>query len=579
VAASDRGSPSAVVGSIILGFAVAFVVAFVEFHGAHVISRFTLRWELARAASLFAIWMPPLLFAVCAASMSLHREQGLRFTELIRPVLVPALVLALIFATLELTVLPGIRRIQSSCESLSSLFHNALGEAEEALQSEDIPRAQERIALCGTIDSREAGYKELNERIQRAILKVEQPSEAGTSDRSASTEASDSGATAYELYQKALGFFKKGDYYSAHWYAGKSLILDPGRRDVLMLQAEAWDKIQASVEDPADKARAVFYARKAQGYALLQSSDFLGAYRVFTDLAKEAPEDPDVIRYKKESRDRLSETAFFADDFRRAFLGGEVDDFAVRVSRAGIDHIVYASRVSKVGLFLYFEGFEYMETSSKGPILHVVAPYARLRGVSGPGKASDGTAIPPSSTVALRRVERNAPREVSQPRYIVGSPAPTGAAVLDVPMDFDSLSTLQDLQGDASKISFFQLITGSRIAETYGWNPGLYRREIALRISIPVVLIILVLLGTAVGARFRRDEEPGRIRMVLTLPVLTLLAVVPITAADHAGRYLLSRLFALLPASVAIAAWACFLAVLLAVSLLAVGRLGVHASE
>ena len=146
-------------------------------------------------------------------------------------------------------------------------------------------------------------------------------------------------------------------------------------------------------------------------------------------------------------------------------------------------------------------------------------------------------------------------------------------------MDFEALSILLDLQDQAERIPFFRLAAGARIAPVYGIDPSPYRMETALRISIPVMLMTLVLLGTALGARFRRDEEPGRLRMMLTLPLLTALASIPMAAAGRAGQYLLGRLFADLPSTGALAVWAGFLVSLLALSFLAVGRLGVHAPD
>jgi len=580
VAVRDQESRPAVAAALFLGFAASFAVALLESREALIISRFILRWEFARAASLFAVWMPPLLFAACAASMSMQQERGRRFAQLLRPVLAPALILALLFSAFELTVLPGIRRTQKSYESLSRLFQDALEEAEEALQARDIPRAQERIALCGAIDSREIEYKILNEKIQKAFLETERASESLKTPPPPAAAASDSGSSAYEFYRKAQGYYRQGDYYSAHWYAGKALLLDASRRDARLLQAEAWEKITSSAENPADKARADFYSSKARGYALLQSGDYLGAYRVFTDLSRVNPKDPDVIRYKKESLDRLSETSFFADDYRRAFASAGVDDFAVRIVRGDIYHILYASKVASAGPFLYFEEFEYLQADPGGPILHIRAPYARLREVpplGAGGNEKNGEGI--TSVVSLRRVERNSPREVTQPQYVLGESSPPGRAVIEIPMRFEDLSVLLDLRDETRRIPFLQLMSGSKIAERYGWDPSPYRLETALRISIPVFLVILVLLGTAIGARFRRDEEPGQLRMILALPLLTLLASVPLNAANHAGQYLLAKLYAALPPAGAIAAWTGFLAALLTVSLLAVGRLGVHAPD
>ncbi len=580
MAVRDSESRSAVAAAVLLGFAAAFAAALIEYRSSEIIGRFAVSWELSRAASLLAGWMPSLLFAACAASMSLHREQGLRFAELLRPVLVPALVLALLFSALELTVLPGIRRAQTSYESLSSLFRDALTEAEAALKAGDIPRAQERIALGGAIDSTEGAYKLLNERVQQAFLKAKQTSDPGAARKPSPPPPPDTGASAYEFYRRAQGYFKQGDFYSAHWYAGKSLILDPSRRDARQLQAEAWERITASAENPADKARAAFHERKAAAYALLQSGDYLEAYRAFTDLNREDPKDSDVVRYRKESLDRLAETAFFAEDYRRAFAGGSRTGFAVRLVEGGIDHVLFASRVAVAGPFLYFEEFEYMTAGSEGPILHVRAPYARLRGLSPGVPARPGTeTAPPASAVSLRMVERGSPREASQPRYLKGRPAPPGQTLLVLPMDFEALSILLDLQDEAGRIPFFRLVAGARLAPRYGFDPSPYRMETALRISIPVMLMTLVLLGTALGARFRREEEPGRLRMMLTLPLLAFLASIPLSAAGRAGHYLLTRLFETLPPAGAVAVWTGFLCSLLALSLLAVGRLGVHASD
>ncbi len=576
MAGPDRRAGSAVAVSVFLGFTAAFVLALLEFRGSNIIGRFALRWELARAASLLAAWMPPLLFAACAASMSLHTERGLRFSQLVRPVLVPALVLALLFSGLELTILPSVRRIQLSYESLSALFLDAMEEAEEALKAGNIPRAQERVALCGAIDNTETSYKLLNERIQKAFLQSERQRSAPGEVRAPERIAPDSGASAYEFYRRALRYFQEGDYYSAHWYAGKAVILDPSRRDARLLQADAWKKITSFSEDPADRARAEFHARKAHAYSLLQSGDYLGSYRAFTDLARENPKDPDISRYRKESLERLSETTFFADDYRRAFAGRSADAFAVRISLEDSDHVLFASRVARAGSFLYFEEFEYLRADARGPALHVRAPYAQLRGIPGGESRKDAAR---SSTVSLRRVERNAPREATLPEYLAGSPGPAGQAVLEVPLDFESLSTLLTLREETLSVPFSTLLEGSRIAERYGWDSSPYRLETALRISIPFVLVALALLGTAMGARFRRDEEPGQLRLILTLPLLTFLASVPLEAGNRAGQHVLARLFAGLPPPGAMAAWVVLLAILLVASLLAAGRLGVHASD
>jgi len=580
VAVRDSESRSAVAVAVLLGFAAAFVVALLEFRSSDIIARFAIRWELARAASLLAAWMPPLLFAACAASMSLHREQGLRFAELLRPVLVPALILALLFSALELTVLPGVRRAQTVYESLSTLFRDALADAETALGDGDLARAQERASLAGAIDSTETAYKLLNEKVQRAVLRARQSEDTSPRKTEAPPAPPDDGASAYEFYQRALAFYRRGDFYSAHWYAGKSLILDPSRRDARKLQADAWERITTPPENPADKARAAFHERKAEAYALLQSEAYLEAYRAFTDLNREDPGDADVVRYRKESLDRLAQTAFFGEDFRRAFAGQSREGLAVRVVSEGVDHVLYASRVAVAGPFLYLEEFEYMTVGENGPVLHVQAPYARLRGLPAAGSEPPGKeAPPPASAVSLRMVERGSPRQASRPRFLKGSMVPPDSTVLVLPMDFEALSILLDLQDQAERIPFFRLAAGARIAPAYGIDPSPYRMETALRISIPVMLMTLVLLGTALGARFRRDEEPGRLRMMLTLPLLTALASIPMAAAGRAGQYLLGRLFADLPSTGALAVWAGFLVSLLALSFLAVGRLGVHAPD
>ena len=221
-----------------------------------------------------------------------------------------------------------------------------------------------------------------------------------------------------------------------------------------------------------------------------------------------------------------------------------------------------------------------MTAGADGPTLHVRAPYARLRSLASGTQASPGREnTPPASAVSLRMVEKAVPSEASQALYLVGRPTPPGETVLVLPMDFEALTILLDLQDEAERIPFFRLVAGVRLAARYGVDPSIYRMETALRLSIPLVLVTLVLLGTALGARFRRGEEPGRLRMMLTLPILAFLATIPLNAANRAGQYLLSRLFSTLSASGAVTVWMGLLVFLLALSLLAVGRLGVHASD
>jgi hypothetical protein len=140
--------------SIFIGFVAAFAMALLEFRGARIISRFAVRWELARAASLFATWMPPLLFAACAASMSLYRERSLRFSQLLRPVLIPALVMPCCSPPWKARSCGNSigRRILRIPEPP---FQDALKEAEWLSRPGHPPRAQERVALCGVIDSGE----------------------------------------------------------------------------------------------------------------------------------------------------------------------------------------------------------------------------------------------------------------------------------------------------------------------------------------------------------------------------------------------------------------------------------------
>ncbi|HSV56725.1 MAG TPA: hypothetical protein VLH39_06410 [Magnetospirillaceae bacterium] len=577
MAARDGWYRSAMVAAVVLGYAVAFAVALAEFPGSGVIQRFALPWELSRAASLLAAWMPSLLFAACAASMSLRRDRGLQFSVLLRPVLVPALVMALLYSVLELTVLPGVRGMQERYESLSSLYRETLRGAEEALKAGDIPRAQERIALVGAIDSREPAYRLLNEQIQREYLRVRQ-ADGPAADPRAPPPPPDDGASAYEFHQKARGFLRRGDYYSAHWYAGRALILDPSRRDALQLQAEAWRRIGELAADSGDQARSAFHARKAAAYVLLQSGDYLAAYRAFTDLSRINPRDPDVIRYLKESMDRLGETSFFADDYRQAFAVGGSGTFTVRTIRDGIEHVLHASRVAAAGPFLYMEDFEFMAAGAGGPVLHVQAPAARLRGLSPPSREA-GVDTAPASAVSLRMVERAFPRDATRPTYLVGRPAPPAETVLVLPMDSEALLVLLELQDQVEHIPFPHLLDGARIAREYGLAPGPYRMETLLRFSIPVMMAALALLGTALGARFRRDEEPGHLRFLLALPLLGILASVPISAANRMGEHILHRLFTGLPEAGATAAWAGILALLLTLSFLAVGRLGVHAPD
>ena len=101
--------------------------------------------------------------------------------------------------------------------------------------------------------------------------------------------------------------------------------------------------------------------------------------------------------------------------------------------------------------------------------------------------------------------------------------------------------------------------------------------EMAVRSAYPFVAVMLVLLGVALGFRFRPEQPLGMMRTLLGAPLMVALALVPIGMAGRFGRFMAEALAHSISGQLYLPVWLGFLGLCTALSLLLSAHIASHA--
>ena len=515
----------------LLAFAALFALALARFSANLVIPSQAFRWELAEALLGLIRWLPALQFLALAAAIGSSSGGAER---LLGKSILPAAVLAVLLSAAALVAGPSLEAGRSGALAVSARFGRALDAARTALANGDPARAREAYTVLEAIDRKDLRVEELLEELRGAELKAERAAKAAAEaaePKSAPAPAKKDSGGGRENYLKALDFYAKGDFFSAHWYASQAAFLDPSIAEARRLAAKSWEALSARGGGAEDEKRTVFFARKLDAYGLLRARDFVAAYREFSKLEKEAPKDPDVLRYLAESREELEKSAFFKEEgdkaaARRAYARF----FAVLPSSDGVTRILAAREASFAPVAAYFSEFEYLESPGPGGAeLRLRSPYAKLT----------------EGRVLLVAVEREAPERVYRPalggeaetasadgtkaegRAAGGAKAPTW---IELPFEPEAAFRIAAAREAPAALPALDAIQAAGEAERYGLDPAPLYLELQKRLGLPFAILTASTLGALIGLRFRYRGKK--------LPASSWLAL-PLMAATSAAGYLL----------------------------------------
>lgn len=542
------------IGLLSLAFAVGFFVALVSVGRADVLYKFALPWEAMRALISLADWAPAILL-VAAAIATESSDAGAGFSGAARGVLAPALALAAAVSLFYLLVLPGVEERSNRYESQSQLFADSLRAADAAYREGRLADAELALRAGAAIDQLDERFVELSDRIRAESARA-RSSVGDELDKAPGDGADDvPWRAANRFYLEALRARDEGRLFDAHYLAKRSAAIYANDVNVRRLVAETWSALQALGPSLEEKAAAAFYGRKLEGYSRYQEGDYLEAFRIYTELAEEAPDDADVAAYLERSAAGLSEISFFIEEDERAFAESDERPFSATLSGPRPAWLS-ASRAAASDGAVYFRDLT-LRLGGATP-LEARAPFARLHG----------------DRLVLRAVDRSRPDLVWEPEY---ARRPSGqddpGYALIVPFTQEDALTAIRLSGAPEDIPLATLATGIDDAERLGLDSRPLKAELAERCSYPFVVIMLALLGVGLGVRFRPTEPVGAAARYLTAPLLVALAVPPLRLAAELSASATRALAVLAPSAWFLPAWIGVLSLCVAASLLVAARI------
>jgi tetratricopeptide (TPR) repeat protein len=540
---------------LLLSFGVAFFISLFGIGNSGVLFKFALRWELLSALLILASWAPAILLVSSAlVTEGLGSPDG--FTSAATRSLIPALVMAFALSIFYLLLVPGIAERKSWYEETSALFEDTLKASMRAYQAGELQEADRLLLTIRAIDPDEPRYTRLNDQIKQTIVDShyvpDLPSWTTTSNDSGSQFA------ANRFYLEALQELEAGRYIEAHYLAKRSAALFPDRVEVRRLVEESWRAMQATGPAPQELIARRLYERKLYAYSRFSEGDFLTAYRIFNELVVENPDDPDVRNYLQRSSAGLEGISFFLDEDEKAFSRSIERNFEVSYSVPNGELRLQATGTAVSPDGMYFRDLKLTRTGPEA--LSLEAPYARLKGTH----------------LILRAVDRNDPYRVHEAVYTLGGNNPVTRHVLSMPFDESAALVAFRMMGHPADIPLAVLAIDIGQAALFGIPTRPLMAELAMRSAYPFATVILVLIGVALGFRFRPEQPPGMVRTLMEAPLMVALALVPIGIASRFGRFMAEALAYFIPGQLYLPAWLAFLGLCTALSLFLSAHIASH---
>lgn len=542
---------------------------------------FFLKWRFFHAALTYASAFPAIALAAIAGSFGFG-AWGLsgddRFThglfEEIRTPLITSFVAAAVYAVLFLFVQPISIDAVGDMKSKGILFKTSVQKAEAAIARGDWNEAGGYLSICRQVWPNSPDTKEARDRFEvGSAANRAQRSLKRTADQAPKTGVSFPGTTARTTATEALALSRKafaaGRYFDAHWLAtlGEKLAKPDASEKAQAARAatEAWNAIAKTEPNASDKSAYSIYKRKRDGYAAIQSEDWIRAYFIYEDLISTRQDDPDVTRFLKMSEEGLRGVSFFANEVGSSI--GAVDlNVVLSLPRndKGRD-ILRIRRMHPFADAAYGEGLELLSFDAAGNLRYrTEAPYVKAVpfSVEHPDQGRiDATAL---IMLALDREDESVRRRPKWTQVAVPISSET-RLMLEVP--YENLLLAARARRGAAALSILELEKSAAVLQPYGFVAELFRAEMLRRFIEPFAFLSLSVFVLGMAWRTRAPKGTG-------IGAFLVLALLPFAFDVLVQSYRLlastsATLFAVtLPFVAALAATLALQAVLLLISLL-----------
>jgi hypothetical protein len=352
----------------------------------------------------------------------------------------------------------------------------------------------------------------------------------------ATVSTNDNWEAGNNFYLRARQALEEGRFFDAYSLARRARVLYPDRIEVRVLENDAWKKLQNAAPPAELQADRAFYARKIEGYRLLVEEDYLPAFRLFHVLASERPDDPDVRNYLTRSQAGLSQSYFFFDEYETALERYRALPLNLDLTIGNL-HVRLRAEMAMAGPDgIFFKNFTYRQDGAEAVLMG--SPLARLSG----------------NSLVARAVQRQQPTETLEPLW--QSDAASGLAILaNLPFSEADVRLAMQFSGQPADIPLHLLLFSLDEAVRLGHARVVLQRELGQRLAYPFAMIMLVLVGIALGMRFRGPNTPGAASVLIGSPLLVLLASLPINIFQQGSRLVLELLALQASTSGFLAAW------------------------
>lgn len=541
---------------MVLAFLGGFILMLTAVGKANILYRFALPWELCGAALYLAAWAPAILLVASALAMEGNQAMD-GFVGAATRALAPALILAGALSIFYILVIPGIRERKTWYENSSTLFNDSLAEARHALENGRVKDAERFLLVCRAIDGKDERYVLLYDEVQVAFVRAAEAAE-GVVPETAEPGSDPLWKAANRFYLEALQARAEGRFLDAHYLAKRSAALYPLRADVRRLVEETWKDLQRLGPSAEELAASAFYKRKLEGYQKLQEKDYLGAFRLFTELSQDDHADQDVQNYLELSKRGLETVAFFIEEDERAFGRSDQGAFSMESDSGQGLWRLKATRCAISDDGVFFRDLVLERTGKDA--LKVEVPFARLAG----------------DVMTLRAVDRTKPDMVWEPIYQAGAPGELGPFAIRLPLDEGDVMDFLRLSGPVADIPLGLLATGMGQAERFRLDKAPLLAELGLRVAYPFVTMMLILIGAGLGIRFKAVSPPKALATYASAPFFVALTIAPLRAAAGAGHFIV-RFLATSFTKPFFPAWIGFLALCTAISVLLAAKVAMNA--
>lgn len=524
-------------------------------------------YKCSNALSLLFDTLPSILFTGFLLSCSLafadsEEKAGARFSPeiawLLKKILVAALVLTFIASIGSLILLPFENSKKEFMHEIPSLMSDYLRLAEQYRLQKNPDAASQYIKRALALNPNNQELKALDREVEteRKELEGKRRDERNKNFTETNLNSNDktfkgfdeSEMTVLQMIQKARECFNSKDYFAAHYLSVQAERLcgpnDPNIDEAKDMANQAWNKLQAAQKETPTEGN-LFFRKKLEGYKYLINGNFEEAYYIFNDLSLEGERkarDPDVVRYLKESRDKLLEKFFFIDETYDAsrFESAKNIYFSARHQGGGY-YIILIRGVTEVdgtgGTLRYLRGLDVYSFDENGKYKYAVStPYAKMKaydtqtlGLYESQKLGLDPTIKSIPYIMLRSVSRNSREQKNEPVYVFNNDG-NGRQELDslfaknqlfLPIPYEDISLILLSAQGKGNLNPFSLNRLARKAPNYGYSSEVFSVESLNRIFYPFMLLIIFIFVATIAWNYRL--APGvlfKFKWVFILPVL-----------------------------------------------------------